>query len=132
MTTKDFLAAFASTIRVQLNWERLLAENWLITDVQISNREELGKCTLPWHLDASDREVSYDHQHAIPIQLSLIPQIYESLNNRRQKGIQKYLAEFKLAVVTQKIQFPSYSIGGNRQLVLDGNHRLAAMMLCLV
>jgi hypothetical protein len=124
----DFEATFRPVIRVGFNWNRFLNERWPITVVRVVDRRTLGGSVLPWYLGSAGQEVPYDAPDADPIYLAQIPAVVASLNNARQSGIQEYVERFR-AQPAIEFSVPSYDLGSARQLALDGNHRLSALLL---
>ncbi len=120
-TPAKFKATFQSLIRVDFNWDRFHSEQWSTTSFLVSDRNELGKFFLPWYLESTGLEVAYNHPYARPIQLARIPAVMASLNSQRQAAIKDYTTQFS---DEQLVEFlvPSYYLGNNRYLVLDGNH----------
>ena len=88
----------------------------------------LGNSILPWYLGRTGQEVVCDAADATPIRLAQIPVVLASLNEKRQAGIQEYVYQFRQQP-SVKFSVPSYDLGNNRQLSLDGNHRLSALLL---
>jgi hypothetical protein len=131
-TPENFATVFGSTIRVCFNWNRFFSERWPVAPIRVTTIDELGACVLPWYLGSSRGEVLYTQPDAIPLELSRLPQALNSLNQKRQAGIQNYVAKFKEMATTVEFPVPAYTLSDNRHLVLDGNHRLSALMLCSV
>jgi hypothetical protein len=127
-TPEDYATEYRAVIRVGFNWNRFHKERWPIAAAQVVDRQMLGNSILPWYLGRTGQEVVYDAADATPIHLAQIPVVLASLNEQRQAGIQKYVYQFR-SQPSVKFSVPSYDLGNSRQLALDGNHRLSALLL---
>ena len=116
-------------IQVCFNWARFLSERWPIELVRLYNIAELSRCFLPWYLGPAGREVQYADQCAKPISLPELPSAFASLRHDHQTGIQDYVRKFQASSGPICFAAPTYLLPGNRYLGMDGNHRLAALML---
>ena len=128
LTLEKFEGDFRPGVQVRFNWDRLLSERWPISVVRVVDRSTLGLNATPWYLGSEGKEVGWSAADARPICYAQIPEIVASLKDSRQKKIETFVDQFHIQSLIE-LSIPSYDLGGTRQLVLDGNHRLSALFL---
>lgn len=87
-TPKEFESRFRDVIRVGLNWDRFLQEQWPIEVVKLNSQRDLARCFTPWYVGKSAEELPYDHPHAVPMSLSDVPKAFMILSDERRADIQ--------------------------------------------
>src|SRR6185437_16329903 len=91
-----FRRFFAPSIRVRLNWDRLMKRP---CRTQVTVIEKLAESTawkMPWHFDRAGREIRYDSQGARPISICEIG-IHVKMNERRRSLIDSLMEAYRLA-----------------------------------
>src|SRR5215208_1103151 len=102
-TPEEFEQRFRDDIRVGFNWDRFLAERWLIELVTLVSHPDLGRCYAPWYVGAGADEVSYDDPQAVPMCMHDIPKAFEILGDEHKAAIQEKVD--KLRDATGLIRF---------------------------
>lgn len=123
-----FASYFERSIRVLFNWNRFRAEGWRVSLSVITDRGELSEWYVPWYLGNSEGEVSYSAPDARPLSLPEIPENLSSLGKSRVKMILSLSESYKVFRPPLQMFAPVYALGSNRFLLLDGCHRMSALM----
>ena len=91
--------------------------------------EQLKDWYAPWYLNEdSTQQVGYDVPGAKPLLLTSVPSLLRELEPSREYRILR-LAEQLACERSIQIVAALYDLGGSRRLVIDGNHRIAAVLL---
>lgn len=130
ISTELFLRLFggSSHTRVFLNWEAVKEADWPILLQLATQPDELSSCFLPWYLSEDKSEVDFSHPAASPISLGQIDEALPFLNHSRQTVIRTFEQRFQNLGTTVHLFVPTYGLGEGRSLVLDGCHRLMALL----
>ena len=123
-----FAAFFEKSIRVLFNWDRFNKEGWKVELSLVEDRRELSNWYVPWYLGQDKEEINHSAATAQPLLLSDIPENLIFLNEDRKKLIFALLDSFKVSRQPLQMFVPVYDLGG-QCLLLDGNHRMAALVL---
>lgn len=125
-----FKSFFSSSIRVQFDWERLENADANININVFDEFKNHSAWYLPWYLNDANKEVGFSTPDAHPLTLADISKGINYLNNKRIHKIQE-LSNRLMLMDQQPPQFviPTYSLPNNKHLILDGNHRSAALIL---
>jgi hypothetical protein len=123
-----FASFFERSIRVLFNWNRFREEGWRVSLSVITNRVELSEWYVPWYLGKSKGEVSYSAPDARPLSLPEIPENLSFLGKSRVELILSLSESFKVFRQPLQMFAPVYALGSNRFLLLDGSHRMSALM----
>ncbi len=126
MDIRDFRTLFGPSIRVKLSWDLLEKRNAPIDESVLRSVERAAEWIVPWYL-ADGQQVSYDHPAATPLRLGEVPQNFTSLEETRQRWISSLTAQFSTQRSAHLLTVAAYKIG-ERRIVIDGNHRLVAML----
>lgn len=124
-----FAARYRDKIRVGFNWFRFFNEKWPVDLVTMSNRSELSRCFLPWYIGPLGKELPYDDPRAVPLRLDDVPKSMELLNESRKADILHKAREFHGTGKQVHLAAATYALPPNEHFVLDGNHRLSAVLL---
>ncbi|NUS11264.1 MAG: hypothetical protein HOY69_07625 [Streptomyces sp.] len=132
----------ADRIRTALDWEALarLARrdsgsvrlSMAATDVPPYRVAALEGYVAPWYRDGSGTrpgEVGYDHPDAVPIRHTELAAGTDVLDEDRRERIRKLRDHYATRLDGEGVSLilATYALGPDRRLVLDGNHRLAAI-----
>lgn len=121
-----FHRLFAGSIRVALAWERVPADT-PVTIVTAAEKSEFRDWYSPWYV-ADGRECGYDAPGAQPLSILAAGGGSAPLSRERQASIEGVMAELAALRDPRDVVVATYALGEGRQLVLDGNHRLAALV----
>jgi hypothetical protein len=129
MTAGQFQGKYSSKIGVMLNWQRLMSERWPIDQRSLTSIGSLARCFAPWYVDQQGREVSLSSPDAIPVRFDDVPRLLPFLAPRHQLGILSYAEVFRHHAERATLTIPAYAVSDSVFVVLDGNHRVAALTL---
>jgi len=126
-TAKELAEKFREDIRVGLNWDRFLAEQWPIERVKLTTRESLKHCFTPWYVGKAGDEVAYDDDDAVPMSTKDVPKAVDILSEERKADIEEKIDKFLDESGTIRFIAPTYGLPDGGYFILDRNHRLAAL-----
>lgn len=127
-----FVSFFQPSVRALVDWDRLKREKWPVKIDIINNLELLADWYLPWYINTSGRETIYSDTDAKPLLLSEIPKSLLYLSQQRQETIISLAKSYEYTRPPIQLVVPVYAVGETCSLVLDGNHRLAALVISKV
>jgi hypothetical protein len=130
--TEFFISFFQPSVRVLFDWDRAKREKWPVRIDIINNLEFLADWYLPWYINSSGRETIYSEPDAKPLLLPDIPLSLLHLSQQRQERIISLAKSYEQTRPPVQLVVPLYALGKTRSLVLDGNHRLAALVITKV
>ena len=125
-----FASYFEANIRVLFDWGRLKREDWNIGLSVVTSKSKLAKGFVPWYIGKKEKEVSYSSPDAKPVSLSQVQNVLPFLNKKRSHLITQLSNSFEISRQPVQLVVPAYDLGKQRFLLLDGNHRIAALMMC--
>lgn len=123
-----FSRFYRAHIRVRFDWDRLEREQWPIRMSVIDDPLDLREWSTPWYLRGDKDEVGYGDDGAKPLRLGDFPGVLQCLSEKRRTLIQTLGAAFNNSRQPVQVSVPVYSLGRRGSLLLDGNHRLAALV----
>nr|MBS0021870.1 hypothetical protein [Gammaproteobacteria bacterium] len=130
-----FVSFFRPCIRVLFDWERFQKERWPIQLAVADDLSSISPWYLPWHFDATGKEVKYDSPAGRPIQLASIAKHMLTFDDERRQKILE-MSSFFLKDRDHRrpaqLVAPTYVLPNNLRIILDGNHRMAALMLAKI
>jgi hypothetical protein len=129
MTQDEFDATYRPRIGVAFNWDRFQAERWPITRRVFTNSAEFSDSFAPWYLGSRYGEVPFYSPDAKPVRFGDIPIVLAQLSPTHRLGILTYVEVFRHQAGGSDHSVPGYALGKGRFIALDGNHRLAALVL---
>jgi len=124
-----FASFFRSAIRVSFNWNRFLTERWPVKIIVLGDRAHLADFYPPWYLSPSGREVGYRDEGARPFPFSAISESMNGLQQERQESIRRFSTMLARSREPVHLLVPAYALQDTRYLLLDGSHRVAALLL---
>ncbi|MBE9142137.1 hypothetical protein [Planktothrix mougeotii] len=125
-----FQSFFHTSIRIQLNWQRLKIEKATVKISIFDQLENPSAWYLPWYFNNLHEEVSYLASNANPLTLADIPKAINRLDSGRRDKIQELLNRFINANPEPvQIVIAAYALPDGKHLIMDGNHRSSALIL---
>jgi hypothetical protein len=124
-----FHGKFCRDIRIGFNWRRFLLEGWSLRRVTLESPDDLSSLRLPWYRNGAGGLVDFDTADASPLVLDCVKEWLPLLPSERVFTIEKMRDEYLAGVRTTSFEFPSYALPLNRHMIMDGNHRLSALVL---
>jgi len=127
---ENFERKFREETRVKLNWDKvykktetICVETWNFTETE---RKTVQNWICPWYLNNKGEPVAYWESTE---RGSTLEEILVNLNRNTElweeiETLQKHLVESQ----THLVEVPAIHIDAERKLVLDGNHRLSAIL----
>jgi hypothetical protein len=129
----DFSALFAPTVRVQMPWAQLLAEEWPVEMRAITDAAERDHLHLPWYRKASSRElVSYEHPRLRPVRVGEFPRALKWQSQNRQSSLLKLTEQMRQHHYPQLLTYPAAALDDGRLILLDGCHHIVSVVLAKV
>jgi hypothetical protein len=129
LTPEQFAERFKKQIRVVFDWGRHAMERWPVIPIKLTNLDELKSCFAPWYSGPDGRERSYRDADATPISIAAAPLVLRTLSGSatesRRNAVNK-AADLCRRAGTAQEDVPAYRVG-EQSIILDGNHRLAAI-----
>jgi hypothetical protein len=130
-----FSYAFQPAVRVIFDWSRMEHEKWPVRLEVFDRLDEISSWYLPWNVNRDGKEVRFDDVEAHPIQLSALPTRLTAFSDERQQKVNS-LVEALAAGRNDKhptqLVAAAYALPGGHRLVLDGTHRLSALMMARI
>jgi hypothetical protein len=128
---KAFITFFQPSVRVLFDWNRMARERWPVSFVFADQYPDIASWVMPWNIDTHGKEVNYAAPNARPLRLGEIVNTRISFSSQRQSSIQEYRRYLLSRPISEHVSLviPTYHINEQTQLIMDGNHRLAAMFL---
>lgn len=123
MTAAEFERLFEPSIRAFFNFDRFKAERWPITVMTITDRDRLGKITLPW---ARDERRHGDNRRRLTV-ANAVTRLH-LLDPDRRAAVLEIAAELASAKSVPVHALPA-AISAGSVLLLDGCHRAVAAHL---
>jgi hypothetical protein len=124
-----FAEKFRDDIRVGLNWDRFLREQWPVEKIVIRSVAGLKRCFVPWYIGPDGKELAYNMKDAVPMRLTDVPKAIDLLHDERTTDIKLKVREFKESTGNICFEAPTYALRRNQYFVMDRNHRLSALTM---
>lgn len=128
---------FQQNTTVWFNWQRYLQEGWTTTLTvysleQLNQMEAEGaRLYAPWYVDEMGLSLDYtvlrEHSKARALTIREAARL-EHLDAQRRDRISRLRVQFQSAERIEHVYALAYSIGDAEVVILDGNHRLAALL----
>jgi hypothetical protein len=123
-----FTSLFRANIRTLLNWDRMKKEEWPVAMFVVISRDQLSKLYLPWYVAFDNKETEYFDNESSPISLGQLPSMLNYLGKERKRYIRKLAVSFRRSTSPVQLIVPAYAVAEDVHMLLDGNHRAAALM----
>jgi hypothetical protein len=129
ISVETFAFFFKPYIRVLFDWQRMERECWPIDLSVVSDLATLSSWYVPWNINGEGALVKYDAPGARPVPLSHVPTMFPQFDEERRELIHKLSQSFTEADQPVQLILPVYHLYDDRCLILDGNHRAAAVVM---
>jgi hypothetical protein len=118
-------------VRVMLDWTRLgqLATAGLVHvhRLALTPGHDLSLLFAPWYRTPSRGDVAWDTAGARPYSIAEVVADGSGLGAAHRAKIAGIRRAMRTLATVGPLAVPTYAVGAGRELVLDGNHRLAAL-----
>ena len=131
MNSSQFAARYRKDIRVRLNWNRLLSENWRVEINVITDSKRLEMIFLPWYLKFGTFESHCFDRIAVPVRVCDVFKCFNGFSDTRKIAIAEHAARFR-SMESLTFNVPMYCIDASEYLLLDCCHRICGLSLCQV
>lgn len=126
-------AAGSREIRVQLSLDELsrLDEHGsvAVTTVELDPTDDLEKLFAPWYRSPLTPDAEWDDDGAVPCSFADIRADISHLSLHHRQKIASISADLSdRPNLHSPLELATYDLGAGQELVLDGNHRLAALV----
>lgn len=114
--------------RVSLDWQVIRASNYPVVIEVLVAKAELATYYFPWYLSSERREAFWSEPEARPIAAVSWMQVRRAVSAEKRRGVAEFARLYRTSGVTVQVLAACYDLGESRRLVLDGTHRIAALM----
>lgn len=125
MSAADYSSRFPA-INVRFNWQRFGESHWPVHRYVVEDRKTLLNLTTALRLRFGRQprilKPIGSHFMSIAEMVATVPQ----MSDMRRSIIDKYVEQFWVQDHVE-LEVPTYRLPHNRQMLLDGNHRLTAL-----
>ena len=129
LTVADIKTLCAETIRVQVDWSRLDSAEDCVATMVLSQPSDLSRFVLPWYVHPVLGETTWDDPAGQPLCADDLPARVPELSASRQEAVLRIARAHGRCDHPVLVTVTGYELPAGRWLVLDGNHRLAALLL---
>ncbi len=118
---------FKKQVQVRLDWHKLQKSLESVDLRIVTKKSEMKNWYFPWYMN-QNKEVSYIDPSGYPIRISSIRKKFDHLSAVKRSRIRKLKKAFESSRI---VSFPllTYFFDENKEIVLDGNHRLCGAIL---
>lgn len=128
LTVDKLETAFGAPLtRVRLRWDLLQDMKAPISTQVIFDREKLKDLYHPWYNNPSGKIVGWDSVDAKPLSVLDVANKSGAITNERLSHINEVGAALKSFDGPVQLTALAYRVPGNKHLLLDSNHRIAAL-----
>jgi hypothetical protein len=124
---EEFIRKFRTDIHVMFNWPLFELEDWPIDIMVLENNINIHDWYMPWYIDLGGQEANYNSKNAIPLSINDVLHS-EYIMNKRNNRVSEIKAIFNGLEQPICFDIPVYSLNKGKYLVLDGNHRIIALI----
>lgn len=119
----------AETIRVQLDWSRLQGAGGQVTTMVFSELEELSSFVFPWYVVPGNGETTWQDPDGVVLRADDLPTCLKDLRPARRETVLDLAREFGRSRQPVLMILAAYRLTSGCWLLLDGNHRVAALRM---
>lgn len=121
----DFATRFGSEVRVRFNWRRFGAEGWPIS-IERLMPDQLCRVYTPWYESNGRIGAAYYELDARPLSVVEAARRRLEFDAKRAADIQEKVDLIASSDIS--LEVPAFALPGGRFLLLDGNHRIVALV----
>jgi hypothetical protein len=114
--------------RVSLNWQVIRASNYPVVVEVLVEKADLATYYLPWYRSPEGTEAFWSEPEARPIAAVSWMQARQAVSPDKRRGVAEFARLYRTSGATVQVLAACYDLGESRRLVLDGTHRIAALM----
>jgi hypothetical protein len=114
--------------RVSLDWQVIRTTNYPVVIEVLVARADLATYYFPWYLSPDRREVFWSDPDAQPIAAVSWMQARQAVSADKRRRVAEFARLYRTGGATVQVLAGCYDLGESRRLVLDGNHRIAALV----
>jgi hypothetical protein len=108
-----------------LDWAALDAlGDVTIVELVARDGDDFSRWYFPWYIDSSGKSVSYADADAQPISVGAA----STISGTRRVEIERHAQRLRAGGEPVQLLLPALEVGDGRRVVLDGSHRLAAVV----
>lgn len=127
LSVADLRTLCAKTIRVQLDWSRLQRAGGRVNTLVFSKLEELSSFVFPWYVVRGNGETTWQDADGVVLRADDLPTSLKDLDPARQETVLELAREFRRSPQPVLMILVAYRLTSGPSLLLDGNHRVAAL-----
>ena len=129
LSVTDLRTLCAEIIRVELDWSRLQSAGARVNTRVFSELVELSSFSLPWYIVRGEGETTWEDPHGIALRADDLPTCFEDLRPERQEAVLNLARELGRSRQPVLMILVAYRLTSGCWLLLDGNHRVAALRM---
>ena len=116
-------------VRVRLDWSGLQSRTTRVSHQVVGDLTDTLHWYTPWYLGKDGSETGHEDPSGQPIPLRELPETWRRLRSTRRRRVQNLIESFESGPQPIQIVTLTYAVGNGSFLILDRNHRLAALTL---
>ena len=128
LTPIEFRRLFSPVVRVDVDWTLLAAADATLTLTVVDSLRQAKGWYFPWYLDAHGSACGWDEPTAKPVLVIDWRKASSGMSLHRRSSISELATALRRSHSPAALLIPTYDLGADRRLVLDGSHRLAAII----
>jgi hypothetical protein len=128
LSPRGFTRMFSPLTRVDVRWSALADAKWTVTLSVVDTVLDLAQWYFPWYLASDGSECGWDAPTAVPIAVTDWCDVAAGTSPERRARVTNLARTLRAAQSPVGLMAPTYDLRDGRRLVLDGNHRLAAIV----
>lgn len=129
LSVADLRTLCAETIRVQLDWSRLQSAGARVNSMVLSELVELSSFFFPWYAIQGNGETTWENPDGVILRADDLPTRFKDLLPARQEAVLDLAHEFGRSRQPVLMILVAYRLTSGCWLLLDGNHRVAALRM---
>jgi hypothetical protein len=129
LSVADLRTLCAETIRVRLDWDGLETAGGRVGTIVVSTIAELGGCYFPWYVVHGHGETTWEDARGVALRADDLATCWTDLRPARRQAVLDVAREFERSARPALIVLVAYRLPSGARLLLDGNHRVAALTM---
>jgi hypothetical protein len=116
-------------IQLRLHLDRIPAALGSVSAVRTRDRQDLGSLFTAYRATGRKVEASMNNPWARPMRIAELASRLDQFDPLNRKAFEHYRDTFAAATAPIRLEAPAYDLGRDGYLLLDGNHRIAALFM---